>query len=192
MLLTPKAEKVFELAPEGLYDTVLIDVVDIGMVTSTFNGQTKTQPKIMLVFQAAETDKEGNPFRFFKRYTASLHCKSNLFAAIKKLTGKEPVEAFELDSLLGVNAKLDIEHEKNANTGKTYSVIASIIRSKTKALKIPKDFVRKQDQPKDAKGTLTNSGNGVPQSTLSTLIAHTDSESQEQPAYEASDSGVAF
>lgn len=185
MYLTNQPTKQYELAQEGQYDVVLADVTDLGMVTSTFNGETKTQRKVMLTWLAVETDSEGNPFRFFKRYTASLHEKSNLHAAIKKMTGVAPTEGFELDDLIGVNSKLDITHQINPQTKRTYTVVDAIMRLKTKNLEVPADFVRKQDANKKKAAAVK------PTSTASTAKVKAAQE-PEPVAYQASDSDIGW
>jgi hypothetical protein len=184
MYVENKASKVFELAPEGDYQAVLIDVVDLGLITSTFNGETKTQHKIMLVWQATEQDPQGNPYRFFKRYTVSLHAKSNLTAAIKKMTKQVPQKGFELDDLIGVNSNLEIAHQTNTSTGKTYTIVESIRYSKSRDLKVPADYVR---QP--AKGTAAVVTTALAAQPRVEMTEETD---EREPAYAATDSELSF
>ena len=120
----------FENCSEGITAAVLADVVDLGMVESTFNGETKTQHKLRMVFLTAKKMTDGRPFYVSQQFTASLYEKGNLARFLaqwfnRPLTKAEQNE-FDLDTLIGAQAQLSIVHTKSEKNGKTYANIFSI------------------------------------------------------------------
>jgi hypothetical protein len=107
----------FRPCPDGAIQGVLVDVIDLGQVTTTYAGESKTSHKINLVWQMDERKDDGTRFLVFQRQTLSLHPKANLRKVVETLRGKkftdEEAEAgFELDDLKGVNALLTIVHNQ--------------------------------------------------------------------------------
>jgi hypothetical protein len=96
----------FRPCPEGVVQGILVDIIDLGMVTSSYQGETKTSHKVNFVWQVDERKDDGARFLVFQRLTLSLHPKSTLRKIVESLRGKkftdEEVEAgYELDELKG-------------------------------------------------------------------------------------------
>lgn len=117
-------------APEGQYNAVCVDVIDMGLVTTTGTWGTKTQPKVALVFQIDEVDPDtGKRFEVAERFTVSMHEKATLRKFLSQWRGKSYSEAeaangVPLDKLEGQPAVITVEHRVNGD--KTYANILSI------------------------------------------------------------------
>ena len=68
----------FQPAPAGVHQAVCVDVVDLGVLDVSWQGQTKRQHKVNLAWQIAEDRDDGKPFLTWNRYTASLHENAKL------------------------------------------------------------------------------------------------------------------
>jgi hypothetical protein len=107
----------FRPCPEGTSQAILVDVIDLGRITTTYNGETKTAHKINLVWQVDERKDDGSRFLAFQRLTLSLHPKATLRKIAETLRGKkfteeDAAEGFEVDDLKGSNALLTIVHNE--------------------------------------------------------------------------------
>jgi hypothetical protein len=103
--------------------------VDLGMVTSTFEGKTKTAHKCRIVWQVAETNEDGKPFLVQKQYTASLHEKAALRKDLEAWRGKsftkQEADGFDVEILIGKSCMLSVLHvDRN---GSTYANVSSIM-----------------------------------------------------------------
>jgi len=144
----PRSGGNFDPCPEGDFTAVLVDIVDLGMVTS--EKFKKTQPKVMLAFQVDQLDEKGLPFLVFKRYTNSLHEKATLHGDLKRWLGKQfDVKALQkdLEILLGRGARLEIVQNEGSD-GKVYSNIDRIrpLAADQKGPTAHPDFTRKKDR----------------------------------------------
>jgi hypothetical protein len=103
----------FRPCPEGVIQGILVDIIDLGNVTTTYQGETKTAHKVNFVWQVDERKDDGSRFLVFQRLTLSLHPKANLRKIVetvrsKKFTEDEVAAGYELDDLKGSNALLTI------------------------------------------------------------------------------------
>lgn len=142
----------YDPCPEGEFNAVCVDVVDLGDVTSVYKGKEKTQRKILITWQVDKLDEKGLPFLVFKRYTASLNEKSALFADLKRwFRGSEFGKMLaavkkDVEVLLGKGCRLDIIHnEKDGNTYANIDGIKPVPTGQT-APAVHPAFVRKQDR----------------------------------------------
>ena len=128
-----KEEKTeFPLAPDGLQDAVLVDVVDLGILSTKFGDKHK----LSLVFELEEQDSEGKHYVLIKRYTRSLNEKSNLRKDLERWRGSK----FTKDELengvnmeaefIGLNATLFISHHFSQDHDKTFANIETILPRK--------------------------------------------------------------
>lgn len=128
----PKGDFKKQLVPEGMQNAVCYSVVDLGTQTTTWEWQEISQRKVQITFETEhkwEFDGVEKPLVVGKRYTLSSSEKSALHKDLKSWTGK-PVEAgFDVMSLVGKPAQLQIIHNKSQD-GKTYANINTIIPSK--------------------------------------------------------------
>lgn len=147
--------KSFKPAPEGLFQAVCCDVVDLGDMANQFKPGT-TQAKVRLVWQIEETDPEfdNKPFVASRMYTASLNEKATLRKHLESWRGRkfsaDELKGFDVEVLLGVNCQINIVHfEKD---GKTYANVETIVPAPKGVPKISvRDYVRVKDRdPKDS------------------------------------------
>lgn len=140
--------KDYEKVSEGVHTAVLADVVDLGLVDTQFGPKEK----VRFVWLTSETDSEGRTKMAFQTFTKSLHEKATLTKTVKSMLGKVPTAgSFDLESLIGHNARLVIQHNEGKE-GQVYANVSSILKAEPKSPKmdIPRDFVRKQDKPAKA------------------------------------------
>lgn len=133
MPIIAKSAKSFEPCPAGPQQAVCVDVVDLGMVTSTYvdeKGSPKLQHKIDIVWQSSEPMKDGKPYIAKKRYTLSLHEKATLRQDLESWRGKpfseSEAEGFDVEKLLGANCIINVAH-KAGSKGGTFANVVSVM-----------------------------------------------------------------
>lgn len=113
-------QKEFTPAPEGLHQSVCVDVVDLGLV----DGQWGLKPKVQLRWQLEETfyDEINNKTRrhmAVNSYTLSLNSKAKLRQHLEAWRGRkftaDELKGFDLEKLLGANCQLQIVHNISDN-----------------------------------------------------------------------------
>ena len=140
----------YEVAPEGLWHAVCVDVVDLGIVESKFGQQVK----IEIRWQLEEKDSKGRPFLIVQRYTPSLHDKSRLKPMLEAWRGRkftaEEQKKFDIEKLLGANCQLQIIHNIK-DEGKTYANVQAVVPPPRNAASIrpSEDYVRVVNRPRD-------------------------------------------
>jgi hypothetical protein len=142
--------KTFTPAPAGVHQAVCVDVIDLGMVESNFNGEKKVQHKLKIVWQLNETNEEaGRRFTTSKRYTASLHEKSSLRKDLQGWRGRpftpEELRGFDLDNVLGANCQLNVVHaEREGSMFANVEAVMPLMKGMPKIA--PENYVREQDR----------------------------------------------
>jgi hypothetical protein len=137
----------FEQTPEGLWPGVCCDVVDLGMQPTQWGEKHKVQFRWLLDARPKRADQK--PYMITKRYTLSLHEKSNLYQMLSVWLGKATVAGprFDLESLVGRQCQIQVAQE-TGNDGETYSFPQVIMKPATKRIvPVPDDYVRVQDRP---------------------------------------------
>jgi len=157
MAITASAGPKYEVCPAGSYPAVCCDVVDMGIVKSTYSGKEKRQHKIRIGWQVAEYNAEEKPFVVWKRYTLSLHEKSALRKDLEPWRGRpfteEELQGWDVESV--INAPCMISVVQNAAGGNVYANVSGIMRL-PKGMEAPKvvpSYVRFKDRPTDAEQT---------------------------------------
>lgn len=147
--------KTFELPKEGTVQGTLAEVRDLGLVDQTFNGVTKKVRKVLFRWQLAELDAEKQPKRIYSRFSLSLHEKSSLRKTLAQIFGKQPPSTLDLDTLVGTNSNLVIQH--NESNGKQYANIVAYLKlpAGTPKLEIVKIAPPKEKIPAAGSGTDT-------------------------------------
>lgn len=155
------AGKQFTPAPAGVHQAVCCDIVDLGMVTTEWEGKKRTSHKVYLVWQIGEVNQEtGKRFTARKRYTASLHEKASLRKDLQSWRGRpftgDELRAFDLDNVLGVGAQLNIVHAEV--DGSVYANVEAIMPlAKGQPKLAVADYVREKDRPKAEQSQDTGS-----------------------------------
>jgi len=115
--------------PEGVHDAVCVDVIDLGMEDTEWQGLHKMKPKVRIVFETESLTPEGKPMTIGKKFTASLNQKAKLNEFLGKWRGKPLAvgENIDLDKLLGANCRLVVSSIQD-NDGKVFSVIDAVTK----------------------------------------------------------------
>jgi hypothetical protein len=127
MILQSKAGGEFKPHPEGIHPAVCVDVIDLGLVETEFQGQRRLVNKVRLVFESEQKTEEGKNCIITKTFTASLHQKAKLADFLGKWRGRQvvPGETIDLSKLIGACCTLVISHQQNL-VGRTYASIDAI------------------------------------------------------------------
>lgn len=145
-----------EQAPEGLHQAVCCDVHEPFMEKNKFRDGA-AQEKTRIVWQIDQLGENGKPIEIAKKYTMSLHEKSNLRKDLESWRGKKFTEqeimGFDLEQLLGANCQLQVTHDIK-DDGSTWANVQAIvpIGKNTQKIVVSKDFVRKIDRDRAAGG----------------------------------------
>lgn len=145
-------KKQFTPAPEGLFQGVCVDVVDLGELPT----QWGPKPKVRIVWQIEEVDPETDTrFQVMKQYTCSLNEKATLRKDLECWRGRkftaEELGGFDLEKLIGANCQLQIIHAL-ADDGRIFANIQAIIASGRGPKITAQDYTRHKDRAK-AQGT---------------------------------------
>ena len=136
----------FEIPEEGQYLAVVADVVDLGPVATNFGVKERVQ----ITWLLDAFDSEGNQFRIAEFFNKSLHEKASLRKRIKSITGVDPTGTFDMETMLGTNSLIVIEH--NEGDKRTYANVVAVLKApKGRRLEVPADFERRID--KDGAGS---------------------------------------
>ena len=127
LTLTSKDGGDFKPHPEGIHPAACVDVVDLGLVETEFQGVKKMVNKVKLVFESEQMTEDGKPCTVSKNFTASLHPKAKLAEFLGKWRGRPvtPGETIDLAKLIGASCTLVISHQQNMS-GKTYAAIDAV------------------------------------------------------------------
>ncbi len=120
----------YPLCPDGLHSAVLVDAVDLGKQESPWGAKHK----LSLVFEAQLQDEEGSHYILAKRYTWSLHEKSNLRKDLERFRGQkftldELAHGVDLEAFIGMSCNILVVHNE-IEDGKIYSNIESLLSYK--------------------------------------------------------------
>jgi hypothetical protein len=135
--------KQYELATEGIHRARLKEIRELD---PALNSKGEKQPRLRFIWELSDrVNSLGESIRVFATYNVSLHPKSFLARAIVDLTGREPGQEFDLDSLVGVEAELVVKHNQASN-GRMYANVGSILRPQTAAEEAGEKRVRAATQ----------------------------------------------
>ena len=104
-----------------------MDLIDLGLVDSEWQGQHRLVNKLRLVFETEQRGEDGRNCIITKTFTASLHPKAKLSDFVGKWRGRPvvPGESIDLSKLIGANCTLVISHQQNM-VGRTYASIDAV------------------------------------------------------------------
>jgi hypothetical protein len=158
--------------PEGSYGAVCVDVHDLGLVESVWEGVKSMKHKLEIYFFCGEwTEKNGDgdvyPMLVRKRFTATLHENGALRPWLEAWRGKkftpQELAGFDVESLIGAGALIQVSH--NVSDGKTYANIdfAGRLPKGMTPVDPPQDFKRRhiRDAEKAAAEQAEKVGAGV-------------------------------
>src|SRR5262252_8016250 len=133
LVLESKAGGDFRPHVEGIHPAVCVDVIDLGIVETEFQGEKRLVNKVRLFFETEQRNEEGRNCVITKTFTASLHPKAKLAEFLGKWRGRPvvPGETVDLAKLVGANCTLVISHQQNL-VGRTYASIDAISKPSRK------------------------------------------------------------
>jgi len=162
IIATEGSSKKYPPHPADQYAGRCIDVIDLGMVKTVYDGHEKEQHKVVIRFfcgQFFEGDEGPEPWFVGRRFTLSLHERGNLRPFLETWRGKPFTQAeldgFDLEMLIGAPAFLDIQH--NTRDDRTYANIMVCTRL-PKGMEAPavlEGYVRACDRVEDDGGPST-------------------------------------
>lgn len=140
--------KTYEKPASGLYNAILADIVDLGIVSTVFNGQTKSYPAVRFVWFVNANGKDGKQLQVSARYNVSnLHEKSNIYKALKMILNAPPAPNLDIDTLIGSVRQILVNTETKPD-GKEYANIMGILPAPAgTVVPIPQDFVMDRKLP---------------------------------------------
>ena len=160
--------KDYEPAPEGLWPAVCVDVVELGEQPNHYGGPPRDMLRVHWEISEMDDTRDGDPvpFQVVRRYTASLHPKSNLSKDLERWRGKpfteEERQGFDVEKLIGANCQILVAHN-HVDGGKTYANVQAITPAKSGQPKMAPspDYTRFKDREQQS----GNGDNGNPQHT---------------------------
>jgi hypothetical protein len=142
----------FTPAPEGLWQAVCVDVVDLGMQTSQWGESHRVQIRWQL---EGDDPKTGKPYMAVRSFRLSLHEKSSLRPMLEAWRGRkftpEELKGFDLEKLVGVACQVQIVHGITGQGG-TFAQIQAVVPPARGVAKLtPRgDYVRVKDREHQA------------------------------------------
>jgi hypothetical protein len=117
----------FKPHPEGIHPALCVDLIDLGLVESEWQGQRRLVNKLRLAFETEQRGEDGRSCIITKTFTASLHPKAKLSDFVGKWRGRPvvPGESIDLAKLIGANCTLVISHQQNM-VGRMYASIDAV------------------------------------------------------------------
>jgi hypothetical protein len=151
-LLVTTQHKHYELPDEGEHLAVLADVVDLGEVDTEYGKKDR----VRFIWLVQQRDSDGKHIAVAYSYNKSLYEKANLRNAVKVITGRDPGDSCDLETLLGSNVRLVIEHY--THDGRSFAGIAAMLwpRKGETAFAVPADFIRAKDRNSVGSGGNSN------------------------------------
>jgi hypothetical protein len=166
LMFTTKSGANFEKPNTGMYHGILADIVDLGEVTTLYNGQTKIQPMVRFVWILNVNGKDSKPLSVTARFNNNLHEKSNLYKSVKQILNAAPPLTLNPESLIGQVRKLFIQREITGEGAqqKDFANILGISPPDTGiVVALPVDFVRDRNKPVDQQAKFKKKGVFAPQ-----------------------------
>ena len=134
----------YEQVSQGLHQAVCVDVIDMGMMDSTFG---KPKHKIRIAWETDEMhSEEGMPLTVSKIYTLSLNEKANLTKDLeswfgKRLTDEARKKGVDIEKCIGLPCQINVVQ------GEKYATVSAIMpAAKGQGLKPSGHYVRVQDR----------------------------------------------
>lgn len=141
-------------APEGVHAAVCVDVADLGTEETPWGEAHKCR----IVWEISAKMEDGRPFTINKKYTVSLHEKSNLFKDLKAWRGRAftaaELDGFDLEKVLGAPCQLVVTHDEK--DGKVYGNISAILKADPKNRLTPSGKYKRWQDREENKAKLAS------------------------------------
>lgn len=148
-IIARKPESNFTPCPEGLHHAVCVDVIDLGVLQTTWGDKHK----VRIVWQIEEENQETHRrFDARKQYNLSLHEKATLRKDLESWRGRkftdQELKGFDLEKLIGVNCQVQVVHDIS-DDGTIYANVQAVVPPPKNTVRLvpSKDYVRQKDRP---------------------------------------------
>jgi hypothetical protein len=134
LVLQCKENSNFKPHPPGIYQALCVDVIELGLLWSEYQGRRKLQRKLKLVFETEYVGEDGKRgIVTSKNFTASMHPKAHLAEFLSKWRGRPvvPNENVDLKKLPGASCTLVLSHQRSLQ-GHTYACIDAVSKAAKK------------------------------------------------------------
>ena len=148
-IIAKKPESTFTPCPEGLHHAVCVDVVDLGIVNTSFGDKHK----VRIIWQIEDVnDETGRRFDARKPYNLSLHEKATLRKDLESWRGRkfseEELRGFDLEKLVGANCQIQVVQDIG-DEGTIYANVQAVVPAPKNVPKMTaQEYVRIKDRPK--------------------------------------------
>ena len=110
LVIKPKSQQTKEKAPTGLQAACCVDAINLGIQPTKFGDKDL----LNLVWELQATDSNGKHFYLIRKYTKSLHPKSNLRSDLERWRGapfdeEDLRQGFDLTNVIGKSCMLYLE-----------------------------------------------------------------------------------
>lgn len=117
----------FTPAPEGLWQAVCCDVVDLGVQSSQWGESHQIQIRWQI---EGEDPKTKKPYMVMRKFRLSLHEKSSLRPMLESWRGKKftatELEGFDLEKLIGANCQVQVIHNIKGE-GEVFANVQAVV-----------------------------------------------------------------
>jgi hypothetical protein len=120
----------FKPHPTGIWQAVCLDVIDLGLVWTEFQGKRKLVRKLKLVFETEHIGEDSKRGMVTKNFTASLDPKAKLTAFLGQWRGRQlvPGDNVDLKKLPGACCTLVLSHQQSM-AGRNYVSIDAVSKA---------------------------------------------------------------
>ncbi len=148
-IIARKQKSDFVPCPEGLWAAVAGDVVDLGMVDTQWGSKHKIQIRWFVDAEPKRADRK--PYMVSKKYTLSLHEKSNLRQMLEVWRGKKfsdaELDGFDLETLINVPCQIQVAHGQGDDSVYAFPQVILKATKNGPPVKVPGDYVRESERP---------------------------------------------
>ena len=115
------SSKKFPPMDTGVFPARIVQLIDLGIQESEWQGETKRNPKVQITFEfpteTIEVDGEHKPRWLGKEYTVSMHEKSALAALVSSAdpSGKATANGSKPEGLLGLPLSVSVGRTSTGN-----------------------------------------------------------------------------
>lgn len=131
LIATAGDSREFELAPMGNHIARCFSIIDLGLQETVWNGEQKLLHKVRIAWELpGERMEDGQPFSISSTYTLSLGDKANLRRDLQSWRGRpfteEELARFDLFTVLGAPAMVNVVHNPSKDGTRTYANVSSV------------------------------------------------------------------
>jgi len=124
-------QKEFKPIEAGTHVGRVCGITHIGTITDSFKGEEVTRNRVLISFEVPDQLKEdGKPHTISQEFTLSMNKQGNLLPFIESMLGvkldKEASKEFDVYTLIGQTAMLNVIHSEPSSEGNVFANIKSV------------------------------------------------------------------